>query len=509
MKRFAAILLLLLLAAGGGWLSWRILSSQGAAQQEGTLSPEDAMYSEDAEERPVVSASGTVDTTMAAIVSSQNTYEGIVRLPAIIQRQQTKKVTSNSSRKVAEVLVKEGDKVSNGTVLMRYDDENDEMTIQSKEYEIEKQKLRIESAKMSVTKAEQELPKLKGLDLEERQIEIRKTLNQIALAEYTIETNEKQIEQLKEMIKEKEVKSSYVGTVTKITKGSENSTDSDTDSSDGKVTITIAESQNLILMGQAKDSDMGSFRQGDSVIVYSRVDPTVHWTGYISRVRKPGEKDSSGSGSDSETQDEYSGYDSGSSGKNTWYGALDSEEGLLVGQHVFVEPDYGQTSRTEGLWLSEEYILTENDQTYVWVEGENGRITKRAVSAAEPDNYGIVQILDGLDRLEYIAVNSSYIREGMRTRHAEDTLAANTGNTAQPSDGDDLGILGDGESYDDYSQDMFGDDEIDFGDFEDFDEDFGDDITFDDSGFDDGYDESYDYDEGDEFEDTYDDEEEF
>ena len=49
------------------------------------------------------------------------------------------------------------------------------------------------------------------------------------------------------------------------------------------------------------------------------------------------------------------GYYMGSSGttatKYPFYISLDSTDGLMLGQHVYVEADYGQGDVKEGLWL--------------------------------------------------------------------------------------------------------------------------------------------------------------
>ena len=40
-----------------------------------------------------------------------------------------------------------------------------------------------------------------------------------------------------------------------------------------------------------------------------------------------------------------------------FYVEMDSSEGLMLGQHVYIEMDYGQTDARDGLWLDEYYIV--------------------------------------------------------------------------------------------------------------------------------------------------------
>ena len=67
-------------------------------------------------------------------------------------------------------------------------------------------------------------------------------------------------------------------------------------------TVTIAESSNLLLKGTATDANIANIFQGQSVVAYSRVDPSVCWFGMISKVKKPGE-DKNKSSSDEEYSD--------------------------------------------------------------------------------------------------------------------------------------------------------------------------------------------------------------
>ncbi len=51
---------------------------------------------------------------------------------------------------------------------------------------------------------------------------------------------------------------------------------------------------------------------------------------------------------------------------------------LMLGQHVFMEPDLGQTKVKEGLWLSAFYLVIDGNDAYVWAAGKmtgwkNGR----------------------------------------------------------------------------------------------------------------------------------------
>ena len=518
MKKALIVTLFLLLAAAAGAGIWyrQSMGRGGTSLTDTGELPLSGSYAPSGQEQTVA---GMADTRLAAMVSSSGQREGIKKYPVTVSRQETRKVTSSSSRSVSEVTVQAGDKVEEGTVLMRYDDENDEIEIQKKEYEIERVKLEIETQQMNIRKMESELPKLKNLDLEEQQLRIRQAQNSIKQKEYNITLMEKEIGNLREMIKEKEVKSKYVGTVTEVKRGdgssTGNSSDDDDSGSGSKVyTVIIAESQNLVLKGTAKEEDMTSIYEGENVIAYSRVDPLVCWYGIISDVKKPGENKKDGDSSDS--GDDTSGFsdtDTGSGAGYTYYVDLESEEGLLVGQHLYMEPDLGQGGRIEGLWIdAANYVWEEDGQTMLWVENSSSRLEKRPVTVSEPDEYGKVLVKEGLDKLEYIALNRSDYREGMRTRHVDEigTTSQISGRPGSPGGDDAAGdeFFEEDEEFS-FDDDMFDMDDGYFGDDE-YSDDYGDDEYSDDYG-DDEYSDDYDDDEysddyDDEYSDDYDDE---
>ena len=59
---------------------------------------------------------------------------------------------------------------------------------------------------------------------------------------------------------------------------------------------------------------------------------------------------------------------------------LDSIDGLMLGQHVTIEMDYGQGAAKEGIWLSSGWITQEDGSAYVWAAKSGGaKLEKRAV----------------------------------------------------------------------------------------------------------------------------------
>ena len=99
------------------------------------------------------------------------------------------------------------------------------------------------------------------------------------------------------------------------------------------------------------------------MIVRSRVDDST-WTGKVTKIDL--EHPDNGSSND------YYGNSGTTATKYPFYISLDSTDGLMLGQHVYVEADYGQGDVKEGLWLDEYYIMQEDDGAYVWAENAKG-----------------------------------------------------------------------------------------------------------------------------------------
>ena len=72
----------------------------------------------------------------------------------------------------------------------------------------------------------------------------------------------------------------------------------------------------------------------------------------------------------------YSGSDSSARAtKYPFYVTLETSDGLMLGQHVYIEP--GNGVNTEGLHLMTAYIVdTDGKEPYVWVANENGQTGK-------------------------------------------------------------------------------------------------------------------------------------
>lgn len=88
-------------------------------------------------------------------------------------------------------------------------------------------------------------------------------------------------------------------------------------------------------------------------------------------------------------------------------------DGLLLGQHVYIEPNLGVSSSRTGMWLPAIYVVSSDRGSYVWARDENEKLEKRPVMLGEFDQgEDLYQIVDGLEPGDYIAYPSEDHIEG-------------------------------------------------------------------------------------------------
>jgi HlyD family secretion protein len=111
------------------------------------------------------------------------------------------------------------------------------------------------------------------------------------------------------------------------------------------------------------------------------------------------------------------------SSKYPFYVELESSEGLLLGQHVYLEVDTGE-EESFALTVGSAFVCYEEDgSAYVWAE-RNGKLEKRAVVTGEY-NYMLdtLEIMEGLSEADYIAFpDESVCAEGVPTTHEEPVI---------------------------------------------------------------------------------------
>ena len=322
----------------------------------------------------------SVNDVNAASTGLANRYSGVV------ETQKTEKVEFDTSKTLKELLVQEGQQVTKGTPLFTYDTQSIDLQIQQAELEIEKMNTTISNDQSQIAHKPSYSAQIQDLQAE------------IAQTEYNVKSKQAEIDKLKASIDSATVTAGMDGTVESIADldlllsgGLTNS-----DGSQSTTYIEILANGDLRVKGKISEQTIQGIYQDMPVIVRSRVDPTQYWNGTISTIDTQASTDSN----------VY--YDSSDNraSKYAFYVNLESIDGLMLGQHVTIEPDYGQATVKDGIWLNSGWIVQEDDgSAYVWAAKEGGaKLEKRSVELGEYDSdLDEYQIVSGLANSDYLA----------------------------------------------------------------------------------------------------------
>ena len=354
------------------------------------------------------------------------------RYMGTVESQEVKGVNRDADKKIKELYVKEEDEVKEGDVLFEYDTES--MELQLRQLELE-----LTSINNNITTLNQQISSLvseKAAAPAEEQLgysaQIQNLQAQVNQANYDASAKQLEIDRQKLSMENTKVVAPMDGIIKTINENNSTSSSDDNSSYDNSnnnssdstsnAYITIMAKGDYRIKATASELTVRSMSEGQSMIIRSRVDDTT-WTGTVTKIDL--EHPDNGNNNDN--------YMMGSGGttatKYPFYISLDSAEGLMLGQHVYVEADYGQGDVKEGLWLDEFYIMQEDDGAYVWAENAKGYIEKRKVELGEYDeNMMRYQILSGLTEDDYIAYPEERVKEGMKVTHNyEDVVTDDTG----------------------------------------------------------------------------------
>lgn len=316
------------------------------------------------------------------------------RFLGLVVSEHTAEITKDGERTIEELLVKEGDDVKEGQALFSYDTEELQLNLDKKNLEAAQLQSTIETSQEKIKTLERERAGLTGTAKLQYTVEIQSAQVDLKEAELKLKTKEDEVKKAEELLNNATVVSPITGRVQKIDENG--STDSN-----GKPAayITIQQSGSYRVKGVLGELQRGSLKEGDKVKLTSRSGSSDTWTGTVTLV----DYENPSQGSD---MDRYYGNSSDemtTASRYPFYVALDSTDGLMLGQHLYIELDYG-TDVTPGVGVSASFVCyNEDGSAYVWAE-KNGKLEKRNVTLGEYDAMTDVQkITEGLSVDDYIA----------------------------------------------------------------------------------------------------------
>ena len=341
---------------------------------------------------------------------------------------ETARLQKDANKTVLEVLVKEGDMVEEGDVLFRYD-------AAAMELELEKLKLEkqgMENTIVTATADIEELERQKAMVYVTNQlsytIQIDTKKADLREAEYNKAIKEREIANMEEALKATDITSPISGRVMSV---NENASAAGGEQSQGDAFITVMDVSRYRVQGTLNELNLGTLSEGMGVLIRSRMDEDVLWHGVIEAI----DWENPVSGNSSQMYYIGPSDEMTSSSKYPFYVTPEDPEGLILGQHVYVEPDYGQSRQLEGLWIPEYYICSIDSSPYVWAANSRDKLEKRSVVLGEADaELGLRQVTGGLSLTDYIA----FPQEGLSAGRPADRFSQENfgGSAVFASDGD-------------------------------------------------------------------------
>lgn len=345
---------------------------------------------------------------------------GADRFSAMVVSEHTTEVKKDGDKAVEEIFVKEGDDVKEGQALFSYD--MDELQLSFDKLQLERDQLvaSIESYKAQISQLEKERNSAWGNNKLQITIQLQATQVDLKEAELTLKAKENEVNRAQALLDNSTVTAPTAGRIQSIH-------ESGTDANGNTLPfIVIQEAGAYRVKGVINELQRGGIRDGQRIKMTSRVNPNDVWYGTVTLVDYENPIQSNGNNFGMPT-DEMT-----ASSKYPFYVALDSTEGLMMGQHLYLEPDTGEGGT--GITLDASFVVVnDNGSAFVWAD-KRGKLEKRSVTVSalnEADNS--YQILSGLSVEDYIAFPDDTCRSGRpTTKVLEYTEEPDTGFADEP-----------------------------------------------------------------------------
>lgn len=332
------------------------------------------------------------------------------RFAGLVVSENVTEIEKDSEKNIEEVYVKSGDDVKKGQKLFAYDTEQLQLTLDKQRLELEQLNASIENYKSQIATLERERETVSGTDKLQYTVQIQTTQVDLKEAELNVKTKENEVQKSEDLLKNAVVTSPIDGRVQNV---SEDGTDN---YGNPLPFITIQQIGSYRIKGTIGELQRGSITEGTRIKAISRTDATQTWTGTVALVDY--ENPTQGSGNN------YGGVGSvdemTSSSKYPFYVDLESTDGLILGQHLYLEI-FTEEGQTSGPSISSGFICYDDDgTTFVWAE-KNGKLEKREVTLGEYNPMTDTQeVVEGLALEDYIAFpDAALCREGAPTTREE------------------------------------------------------------------------------------------
>ncbi len=343
-----------------------------------------------------LAACGSDTAVYVQSVKTLGGYGGIApgdRFQGVVVSENVTEITKDQDKTIEELLVKEGDDVTEGQALFSYDTDALQLTLDKQRLELEQLEATIENYKNQIRTLERDRDRAGANSKLQYTIEIQSAQLDLKEAEMKVKGKETEVTNSETLLQNATVTSPVGGRVQSIS-------ESGTDNYGNTLPyITIQQAGSYRVKGTLGELQRGGILEGTKMKIFSRTDASQVWTGTVTLV----DYESPSQGSDMDRYYGNSSDEMSSSSKYPFYVELDSTEGFILGQHIYMEVLTEENEKT-GIPLSSAFVCMEEDgSAYVWAENR-GKLEKRTVTLGEYDPMtDTQQILEGLTQEDYVA----------------------------------------------------------------------------------------------------------
>ena len=303
------------------------------------------------------------------------------RFSGVVEAQQTTDYKLLEGQKISKIYVTQGQTVAAGDVLFEYD--------------VNEARNNVKMANLEIEGLNQQINALSG-SASDPSVKI-----EIIQLQTEIESKKMEIQGYQQQIDQSQVKTTVSGIVKTV-----NESGLDSQGMDAPI-VSVMESGEYRVKCKINEQQIYLINVGTPVIVRSRVDETKTWKGTVTSIETEPQNSN-------QNEMYYGGGGGDTASQYPFYVTLESTDGLMLGQHVIVEPSDGQSER-EGLWVDQSLFAMDDDgNLFVWV-AEKGKLKKREVEIGMTDEENFTyQVLSGLELSDMIAWPDDTYKEGMK-----------------------------------------------------------------------------------------------
>ena len=329
------------------------------------------------------------DLSQMGALAPTDKFSGMVVSESITE------IQKDSDKVVENLYVREGDDVTQGQKLFSYDTEQLQLTLEKQKLELEQLTSSIENYGLQIAQLEKDRDRAYSADKLKYTLQIQTNQIDLKEAELKQKTKQSEIQKSEHLLANALVTSPVTGRITSI---SEEGTDQ---YGNPKAYISIQQTGSYRVKGQINEMQRGAIMEGDRVRMESRLNPEEVWMGTVTLVdyENPVQGNNNGyyisSGSD----------EMSASSRYPFYVELDSMDGLILGQHLYLSVAGEEPVSLEGVTLSGAFVCYDEDGScFVWADNGQGKLEKRGVELGNYDPMAdVYEILSGLSDSDYVA----------------------------------------------------------------------------------------------------------